>query len=235
MREVKQTLLKLQSLDQEIDELEGERDSIPDKKIELENALRQETERVEALKKESLDLAKKRKEMEIELESLDDKKVRFQMQLLSVKTNREYEALQHEIADIDRQRSALEDKIIESLERGEKVAEEIKRSEEHLKRESQRIHNQQLALDQRLKQVEDEIAIKKDERLRLTKGLDATLLKRYERIRSAKGGIAVTTVVSGACGGCFRSIPPHEMQNLKRDDRLIACEGCGRILIWKPE
>lgn len=235
MREVKQILLKLQSLDQEIDELEAERDSIPDKKIELENALKQETEKVEALKKESLDLAKKRKEMEIELESLDEKKVRFQMQLLSVKTNREYEALQHEIADLDKQRSALEDRIIESLERGEKVAEEIRTSEEQLKSQSQRIRNEQLALDQRLKQVEDEIAIKKDERLRLTKNLDATLLKRYERIRSAKGGVAVTTVVGGACGGCFRSIPPHEMQNLKRDDRLIACEGCGRILIWKPE
>ena len=157
------------------------------------------------------------------------------MQLLSVKTNREYEALQHEIADIDKQRSMLEDKIIEALERGEKIAEEIKAGEEELKREAERIANEKAQLERKLKQVEDEIAIKEDERLRLTVDLDATLLKRYERIREAKGGIAVATVIGGACSGCFRSIPPHEMQNLKRDDRLITCEGCGRILIWKPE
>lgn len=235
MKAVKQVLLKLQSLDQKIDELEAELESIPKRKVELDEILRMKTGEVEALKQESVDLAKRRKEMEIELESLDEKKVRFQMQLLNVKTNREYEALQHEITDLDKQRSSLEDKILESLERGEGIAEEIRKSEEELKRETERIRNEQSALERRLKQVEEEIAIKKDERLRLTLHLDSTLLKRYERIRAAKGVVAVATVVNGACGGCFRTIPPHEMQNLKRDDRLIECEGCGRILIWIPE
>jgi predicted nucleic acid-binding Zn-ribbon protein len=58
---------------------------------------------------------------------------------------------------------------------------------------------------------------------------------RYERIWTSKNGQAVSAMVKGACGGCFRAQPPQAVQESKRRDRLIICEGCGRILIWPPE
>jgi len=235
MRATKELLLKLQELDSEIDSIKAEQEAIPDKRLELEQVLEDARQRLEKAKQESIDLAKRRKDLEIELEATDEKSMRFKTQLSQVKTNREYEALQHEIAALEQHKSALEDEILEALERSEALAARIKEEEANLNKETERVKQEEAVLDARSRELDDLLAIKQDERVRLVSNLDAIILKRYERIRASKGGTAVTTVVNGACGGCFRRIPPHEMQNLKRDDRLISCEGCGRIIIWRPE
>ena len=45
----------------------------------------------------------------------------------------------------------------------------------------------------------------------------------------------MVAIVKGACGGCFRAQPPQVLQEARRGDRLLACDGCGRLLIWPPE
>lgn len=235
MRATKDLLLKLQQLDDEIAALRADEESIPQKKQDLEEGLAALKGRVEEAKEQSIDLAKKRKEQEIELEGAGDKIGKFQSQLFQVKSNREYEALQHEITALKEKSSKIEDEILETLERSEEVSKAIKAEEEALKGEAERSQAEQARLDKELKELTDAISVKNDERERLVANLDRMLLKRYDRIRESKGGLAVTSVENGACGGCFRRIPPHEMQNLKKDDQIITCEGCGRIIIWRWE
>ena len=115
------------------------------------------------------------------------------------------------------------------------LPEEVFDHVQNLAAEIEKTKVEQARLDKEQEDLREKIAIKNDERKRLVMDMDDALLKRYARIRESKGGLAVTTVNSGACGGCFRRIPPHEMQNLKKDDYIITCEGCGRILIWKWE
>ena len=233
MRETKELLLNLQEMDDQIDKLKAEAESIPEKKHDLEEGLEAHQTAVAAAKDESVELAKKRKELEIELEEGNTKKDRFKNQLFQVKSNREYEALQHEISALEEKSSGLEDKILEIMDRSEEVSRQIAEEERNLKAETAKVGEAQAALDREQADLMEKIAIKTDERKRLVIDMDTALLKRYDRIRENKGGLAVATVNSGACGGCFRRIPPHEMQNLKRDARIITCEGCGRILIWR--
>ena len=235
MKAMKDLLLKLQKLDDEIDKLRAEEESIPDKKQEIEDKLKAMEANVQTAHDESVDFAKTRKELEIELDANSDKMNKFQSQLYLVKSNREYEALQHEINGLKEKSSAIEDRILETLESTERLTSQIKTEEEALKQERARAGEEQAALDRQLKELQDRIAVETDARKRLTVDLDPMLLKRYERIRKSKGGLAVTSVENGACGGCFRRIPPHEMQNLKKDDLIITCEGCGRIIIWRWE
>jgi predicted nucleic acid-binding Zn-ribbon protein len=235
MRATKDLLLKLQKLDDEIDALRAEEESIPEKKQQLQEELGATSEKVTRAKEESIELAKQRKGQEIELESADAKKSKFQSQLFQVKSNREYEALQHEIAALDETKSRLEDTILETLERTEEVNRVITEYEKRLSQEQEKVAAEEKRLDAKLAELTERIEVKNDERERLVVDLDEMLLKRYERIRGSKGGLAVTSVENGACGGCFRRIPPHEMQNLKRDDRIITCEQCGRIIIWRWE
>jgi predicted nucleic acid-binding Zn-ribbon protein len=235
MKATKILLLKLQKIDDEIDALKAEEESIPDKKQEIEEGLKAIEMRVKQAQDESLGLAKARKDLEIQLEANNETMNKFQSQLYQVKSNREYEALQHEINDLKEKSSGLEDKILETLERTEQLSKQIRQEEDALKHEGESAEKQQSELDQQLRELKDRIAVKSDERVRLVADLEPKLLKQYERIRKSKGGIAVTSVENGACGGCFRRIPPHEMQNLKKDDRILTCEGCGRIIIWKWE
>jgi predicted nucleic acid-binding Zn-ribbon protein len=235
MKATKDLLLKLQRLDDEIDKLKAEEESIPDRKQEIEEGLKAIEARVQVAHDETIDFAKTRKSLEIELDANNDKMNKFQSQLYLVKSNREYEALQHEINDLKEKSSAIEDRVLETLESTEQLTSKIKKEEEALKEERARAGQEQAELDGQLKELQDQIAVKSDARKRLIVDLDPVLLKRYDRIRKSKGGLAVTSVENGACGGCFRRIPPHEMQNLKKDDRIITCEGCGRIIIWRWE
>jgi predicted nucleic acid-binding Zn-ribbon protein len=235
MRETKELLLKLQKLDDEIDALRTEEESIPETKQELEEGLESLKQKVQEAKDNSIEFAKKRKELEVDLEAMSEKKNKFKTQLFQVKSNREYEALQHEISALDEKGSGIEDLILGILDEAEQASAMIKEEESQLEEESSKAKTERVRLDETLKKLTGEIAIKLDERTRLLVDADKMLIKRYERIRESKNGLAVTSVENGAGGGCFRRIPPQEMQNLKRDERIITCEGCGRIIIWKWE
>jgi predicted nucleic acid-binding Zn-ribbon protein len=53
----------------------------------------------------------------------------------------------------------------------------------------------------------------------------------YERIRKAKGGLAVVPVKRNACGGCYNAVPPQKVLELRRNNKIYTCEHCGRILV----
>ena len=66
-------------------------------------------------------------------------------------------------------------------------------------------------------------------------GLPPGTRSRYERIVQSRDGRAVVAILKGACGGCFRNQPPQVLQEARRRDRLLVCEGCGRLVIWPPD
>jgi len=235
MKQTIDLLYNLQTLDDEIYDLVSDEEAIPQARLDQEAEVRGIEGKLKALKQESLDLAKRRKEKEVETDALGQKRTKFQSQLVQVKSNREYDALQHEIAGLAGQISDFEDAILEILERSEVISRQIAEEERSLKAANERLTQELALLDQKEEKLRGEIAAKSASRAKLIEGMDASLLVRYERIRDVKDGLAVATVQKGACGGCFRRIPPQEMQILRRNDRIMSCEGCGRILIWREE
>ncbi|MBI5868870.1 MAG: bifunctional (p)ppGpp synthetase/guanosine-3',5'-bis(diphosphate) 3'-pyrophosphohydrolase, partial [candidate division Zixibacteria bacterium] len=65
--------------------------------------------------------------------------------------------------------------------------------------------------------------------------LEAPLVAIYERVRKGKGSGAVVAVKNKACSGCFKTLPPQLVQEIRRAERIITCDSCGRILIWSEE
>ena len=62
------------------------------------------------------------------------------------------------------------------------------------------------------------------------KVLNPRLLAHYERIRDAKDGRGIATLVGEACGGCFALIPPQTQVIIKQSRDIYACEACGRFI-----
>jgi len=235
MKDTIELLFALQQLDDEIDDLRADEEAIPERKDELAAEVGEIETRLKAFKQEALDLAKLRKDKELELDGSSQKKAKFQGQLFQVKSNREYEALQHEISGLDAQVSGSEDEILEVLERAEKVSQAIADEEKALQAAVERVKQEHAALDKEADGLREAIAERDGKRTGLVSGLDQPLLARYERIREVKDGLAVAAIKNGACGGCFRRIPPQEMQILRRGDRVMTCEGCGRIILWRGD
>jgi len=235
MKETLEILFRLQKLDDEIDALEKEKATIPGDREEIDTKLEEMEQAIQKIKDESIGVAKLRDEKETDLKQMSEQINKFQGQLYQVKTNREYESLQHEIDALKEKSSKIEDTVLELLEKIEKISSTAAAEAKKLGQYRAEAEKDKADLEARDKELQDQIAIKHDERKRLVVNIDAALLARYERIRDNKAGMAVAVVQNGACGGCYRRIPPQETQELKMMERIITCEGCGRIIVWRDE
>jgi predicted nucleic acid-binding Zn-ribbon protein len=235
MKDTLDTLFRLQKLDDEIDALEKEKATIPGDREEIDGKLEEMEQAIQKIKDETIDVAKLRDEKEIDLKQMGEQINKFQGQLYQVKTNREYESLQHEIDALKEKSSKIEDQVLELLENMEKISATAAEEEKKLGEYKAEAAKDKAALEARDRELSDQIAIKHDERKRLVVNIDQSLLSRYDRIREKKAGLAVAVVENGACGGCFRRIPPQETQELKMMERIMTCEGCGRIIVWRDE
>jgi predicted nucleic acid-binding Zn-ribbon protein len=116
---------------------------------------------------------------------------------------------------------ALDRKVKENEKNGAELDAETTRKVELLASEKQ--------------ELDAAIATRQQQREATAAAIPADLLKRYERVRASKGGIAVATVQKERCSGCMSPIPAQRILEVDREDRLYLCEACGRILIVAQE
>jgi predicted nucleic acid-binding Zn-ribbon protein len=228
-------LLDLQKIDMELAELVAVNDSLPLEVAKLEEA---KSETLAAVREGEGALDGMRKSKERLDHTLEERKAKLR-DLLSkqivIKTNEEYAALSREIEAARREISGIEDEILAIMESHESAAaglDEARRASHEAARD---IDSRIQAVNGELARLGDALAVKRDERLRLTKRITPTILERYERILSSKGDFALAPLTDGACSGCYMTLPPQMAIEVRRSTRLIECQSCGRILFFRPE
>ena len=89
-------------------------------------------------------------------------------------------------------------------------------------------------LEARLSHLQEEIMRIEGEKPKILSELDPQIRKRYDRILAKLHDFAVTHVVDDVCQGCHSRIPPQAALEVKKNDQIIACQACGRILVHYP-
>lgn len=232
MSEVLEVMMQLQSKDLELRELLLTRSSIP-KEIELgDRLLDEEKQKVEEKEEELSALKKKRRAREADLEELGVKVKDKEAQLLKVANNKEYQALLGEISVAKGQISEAESELLQMMEKEDTLEEEVEAFRRNFEPRVVEIKQARRRLEDQL--CKNEEMIPELERIRddIANSLSPDVRNRYERIAKVKAGLAVVPVRKGACGGCFTALPPQRINEVKRNDRLITCEHCGRVLVW---
>lgn len=227
-------LWRLSELDERVLAAREKLAKYPEQRRALESRASGEKARLEAHKQSVADLQKKRRDLEREIESVTQTQRKYEAQQPSVKTNDEYQALSHQINGCKDKRSELETQVLMQMEAEDRLASERPAIEAALKRaEGER--DAQAALVAREEAVENEaLAAIEAQRGEAMAALAPATRSRYERIHGSKDGRAVVALVKNACGGCFRSQPPQVIQEAKKRDRVLLCDGCGRILLFPP-
>jgi len=90
-------------------------------------------------------------------------------------------------------------------------------------------------LEEIINHTKNEEARLKHEREKIIREIEPRFLRQYERIRKAKSGLSVVPIKRNSCGGCYSTIPPQRIIQIRELDRLYTCEYCGRILVWIDE
>jgi predicted nucleic acid-binding Zn-ribbon protein len=154
--------------------------------------------------------------------------------MMLAKTNDQYRAFQHEIEYCEKEIRKAEDKILDLMTASEPLENNVKAAEIALAQEKADVEREK---DQaRKRTAEDQQFLKQivEERKQVAASIDAKLLANYERIRQKYKGIAIADGTEGRCSACQMTLRPQHFQDLKRGDKLLACESCGRILYYNP-
>lgn len=225
---------QLQSLDQRIAALEKEVAALPKHIATIERTLEAHQRRLEADRAALAANQRDRKKLEGDIQMQEQKISKLRDQMLQAKTNEQYRAFQHEIEYLEKEIRTAEDRILEFMSESEPLDANVRKAEVALKEEKKTVENEQK--DARERTAADQAQIQKlqGERGETAKKMPADTLATYERIRKKWSGLAIAEATSGRCAACQIMLRPQYFQDLKRGERLLTCESCGRILIYNP-
>jgi hypothetical protein len=228
-------LLRLQEIDDQLGELERSKIYLPEMIGNLEkevDGLGQAVAENEKILEES---QRQQRLLGLEVESDKLELDKYQKQMRVIKTNKEYDAL---TAEIDSKKVGVadnEEKILALMAAADEAREKLTELVASLKDVKHKNGEQLANLRDQESTLQAKIEDKLDKRKVLVKDINKQIVGVYERVRKGKGGMAVVPIRKRACSGCFKQIPPQRIQEIRRGDRIFACDSCGRLLTWTDE
>ena len=163
---------------------------------------------------------------------IDAKRLRLQEQLKTVIAPREAEALQHEIAVLDEERSTLDEEALIRMDQQSSAEDELSA----LQAQEADLREKASAATTVLTEVEAAIdtglADIGTQREELVSSLPEALVDRYQHVR-AKLGVAAAMLTGSQCEGCHLDLSPAEVDDVRRSpaDAIPDCPQCGRLLV----
>ena len=236
MKDSLYSLLELQEIDKEIDTLERSKEEFPDEISRLNAELESARSKIDETEKHVSELASSRRLMEGELDTISADLKKHQDRLYEVKSNREYDALQAEIEALGSKKDEHETGILRSIEDHDDLTTKLTEDKEAFSDREKEILSRIKYLTSRLDSVESDVQKWQRKRKGFENKVERPALSTYNRIRRmVKGGVAVVEIKKGSCGGCFRQLSPQLLVEARRINRVMRCENCGRITVWKDE
>jgi predicted nucleic acid-binding Zn-ribbon protein len=108
------------------------------------------------------------------------------------------------------------------LEAGERAAEEAR----------QRLKSEGTEIEAERARADSQIGVLRRQQEELNPQIPADLLQTYRVLRAHRSGIAVAPVVQGACQMCHMNLPPQLFIDLQKDEHVLHCPACQRIIYW---
>ena len=168
--------------------------------------------------------------MELSQKEAQVKKLDGQLSL--VKTNKEYSALQQEIASLKADNSLLEEDIIKKMDEVEVVKNEVQTEKNHFADIAKSYQTQDQELLAQEKELQKRLQEITKQRQDVVARLPREIGDLYNRIAQKKDGMALASVTGEVCSACQMRIRPQVINELTLGEQIIVCENCSRILFF---
>lgn len=228
------SLIALQKLDTAADRARARIGELPLEEETLAAAMAAAEVALAAAKSRLAANQEARRALEKDVAGVDTRMARFEDHKAAVKTNQEFTALLHEIETARSEKDAIEEKILELMEQADAIAADVKEATAALADTTATGEEQKVALAAERAALEEELARLAGTRKGEAHDIDAVDLARYEQLLKGRRGVAVAAMTGETCSACFVRLRPHFTQMVRRNDSLIQCESCQRILFFVP-
>lgn len=224
-------LYRLQKIDSEAQQFSDEARRIPDQVRVLEGSLDKVRNELGRLNAEAAQLRSEQSDLEGHVSEESAKHQKWKRRLNDIKSPREYQALSRELEMGERQVNEQEERLLElgqQIEDKEKAAADKKAELEDKETE---VSAQIRKLRQEETRLKNEASSRLSGRDAVAQQLNSRVLKKYDQLRNARGGVAVAVVRGGTCTACQMTVRPQLVIQLLRLEALESCPNCNRLLI----
>lgn len=228
------TLYEVQQVDTRIQALEREREAL-DSGAELRGQAEALRGQVTAARDELRAIENDLRDTELQIKTREAKKRDFEDKMYSgrVRNPKELDDMQREVGMLGNQVDKLEDKGLSLMEDAEQRRAALAEREAELKRQEAQLAQVESHYQAESARIANEIAQLQAQRAALTPSVPKDLLRRYDELRAKRGNLGIVKLTSGVCPGCRIAISLDTMRQLKRGDKPVSCESCGRMLYWE--
>jgi hypothetical protein len=151
---------------------------------------------------------------------------------MDVKTNKEYQAMQNEIAGGQKEIQRCEDKLLEEMLESDKFTAEVRDLEQLLEEKQKKENQKRTVLEAERGEIEKQIEELSDKRSQLTESVSQEAMSLFKMLSQQRKGIAVVKVSEGYCASCRVKLRPQLCNAVRLNKDLIQCESCQRILYY---
>jgi predicted nucleic acid-binding Zn-ribbon protein len=225
LRNLQNILLKEFEAESELDEIPRELNELKRQFVKIERSIKEMEIAGENNQKKIKEVQKQKGELQLNKEKYDG-------QIPLIKTQKEYEALASEIAQIDEKLQIIEEEELnaeQEIESLNKSIEEMKNLYDNLKKE---INEKQKEVTQALTKKQKELDKYLKEKEKISSGLDEEVIYKFEKIVKKKDGIGIVSIRNSVCMGCNMNLPPQFVNDVRREEEIIFCPNCSRILYY---
>jgi predicted nucleic acid-binding Zn-ribbon protein len=227
-------LYELQKVDSKIDDLIESRGELPERVEEMRRTVSDQRDQLEQVRHDIQELETQSRDMSGEMTDLREKVDKYKAQQFDVKTTREYDAITFQLEDSQRKLHVN----TEQVGRMGIELEQLKIDEQQMTQDladiEKELEEAEAALSEVLAETEHEEKELMSRREKLSKKIQPFHMTIYNRVRPAKGGVAVVPIKNGVCGGCYNAVPRQLALELKLGQKHAVCEYCGRIIVGEP-
>jgi predicted nucleic acid-binding Zn-ribbon protein len=228
-------LIKLQHLDTQIDEARRAIAAHPQRLADADARLSEARQAVEQATQRLKDNQEARRALEKDVAVYQARISKFRDQQGAVKTNKEYQALGHEMETALKDLAGVEEKVLERMMEADTIAADVTQVEAAMAAEQKLIDAEKKELVQELTSVEAALAKATEARSGLVGNINPRVMALFQQVGKARKGLAiVSTTRDGLCSACHVRLRPQVFQLVRANDTIIQCDSCQRILYYVP-
>lgn len=228
-------LLKLQVIDYDLGELERSKEYLPDMMDNLNNEIHDIQKKLDEATATKEEANLRQKSLELEINTKEAELQKYQQQMMSIKTNKEYDALVAQIDAVKTEIAVMKQQETETMETIDKLENEIPDLSRKNSETKENNAKQLEILQEKIDSIGDTMTGKEDGRKAILSKIPKPTVSIYERVRKGKGGAVVVVVKKRSCSACNKALTPKKVQEIRRSDRINTCESCGRMLYWDDD
>jgi uncharacterized protein len=201
----------------------------------LEEAVRGQTTAADVERAQCKALAARQRDLEGQLAAAEAKMKDRRMRITRIRNDKELGLARREVELLKEEIGKLESELVTVMEEAEAASAKLQGLEGELARLTAERDAEAAALRETIGRLGSEIERERAERTRLIQDVEGDLRRKYELIFSRRGGLAVVEVRGGICQGCRMRVPPQLYNEIQRNEHVILCPSCQRMLFWRAE